>query len=143
MDAQVDMTGAPARTDYRVLVTGSRVADPGPTQQAIEAQFDSLAAYAADAQRDVIIIHGGAKGVDSIAHEVARSRLFTTVVEYPQWDAFESPGQAAYARNVLMVERWQPDVCLAFSAGTRGTAHQMAIAAQHSIPVREIQVPRV
>jgi len=127
---------------YRVLVTGSREAQTAGARAAIAAQFDRLRDYANATGSRVVIIHGGARGVDSIAHAEAKKRHFATVVVYPQWDDYDSPAKAAYDRNVQMVTEFQPAACLAFNAGTRGTQHQIEIAQAHGVPVREIPIQR-
>ena len=126
---------------YRVLITGSRQADPDEARAAITQQFGRLREFARERGHTVVIIHGGARGVDSIADVVAKQHQFTTVTVYPQWDDHPgSPGTAAYSRNVQMVEEWLPEVCLAFNAGTRGTQHQIDICRKRGVPVREIAV---
>lgn len=80
-----------------------------------------------------LVLHGGAMGADSLAHDVAREqRKHTAVVEYPGWlRAVGGP-----VRNRLMIEmavamreRGHRVVVLAFG-GDRGTSDCLG-AAEH------------
>ena len=78
-----------------------------------------------------MIITGGARGVDSLAHQWAKEKSLNTDVHYAQWDTY---GKAAGAiRNRRMLEE-EPDVVIAFPGGT-GTEHMITIARQAGVPV--------
>lgn len=86
------------------------------------------------------IIHGAARGADSIAGEVGR-KLGCHVVEYPaNWLAF---GKAAGPiRNKEMLEKGTPDLVLAFHSDigqSKGTLHMVNIAAAARVPTRVVK----
>jgi hypothetical protein len=86
--------------------------------------------------RDVIIIHGKAKGADRIADEWAVVN-FLPIEEYPaDWDAH---GKAAGAiRNQQMLDEGKPDMVVAFP-GRVGTADMVRRARKAGIRVAEIK----
>lgn len=120
---------------FRILVTGSRHGQPYQTiKWAIldaAAQFATVGASPAD----IVVVHGGAPGVDSIAGEVARVAGFGVEVHRADWRAH---GKAAGPiRNQLLVELGA-DIALAFPAsgaspGTRDCVRRCEAA---GIPVR-------
>lgn len=81
--------------------------------------------------KDVIVIHGNAKGADSLAAEWALERM-QAIVSYPaDWDSY---GKAAGAiRNQKMLDEGQPDVVIAF-AGGKGTADMIERTKKAKIP---------
>ena len=83
---------------------------------------------------DVKIIHGNAKGADSLADQYAVVN-WTGLEVYPaKW---EEHGKAAgIIRNKQMLDEGKPDVVLAFPGG-RGTAHMKRIARERGIEVVE------
>lgn len=84
---------------------------------------------------DTIILHGGARGADSIAGEEA-SKLGLKVEVFPaEWDKY---GPAAGPiRNIKMLDR-NPHLVMAFHpdlAKSRGTAHTVREARKRQIKV--------
>lgn len=107
----------------KVLVCGSRGwRDRG----AIRAAFTLL-------PEDTTIIHGGARGADALAGEVAKEFGFDVIVHYAEWTKH---GKAAgIKRNLAMLDT-NPDKVIAFWDGeSRGTQHTIQEAIK-----REIQV---
>lgn len=81
-----------------------------------------------------IVIHGAARGADSIAGDVA-GELGYEVERYPaQWDVY---GRAAGPiRNMEMLDR-KPELVIAFHnniSNSRGTAHCLKEAVRRGIP---------
>jgi len=78
------------------------------------------------------VIHGGARGADSLAHQWAQNRC-VTVESYPaNW---HRDGKAAGPiRNVRMLTEGKPDVVIAFPGG-KGTEHMVKIAKAKGIQV--------
>lgn len=74
---------------------------------------------------DILIIHGGAKGADSLADKWAVNH-FAQIKEYPaEWETY---GKAAGPiRNKYMLLNSEPDIVVAFPGG-RGTAHMIKTA---------------
>lgn len=101
----------------RLLVTGGRdYADR-------EAVFEAL-----DALRPAVIMHGRAKGADSLAHCWALERRVEVSAYGAQWA--EHGKAAGPIRNQRMLDEGKPDMVLAFPGG-RGTADMVrrAVAA--------------
>ena len=115
----------PAKT---ALVCGGR--DWGANQNEIDRTFDDL-----DAALSTLgishIIHGGAKGADSLAGEWAASRNIPVTIFPAQWNTFGK--SAGYRRNVEMAQT-KPNFVIAFPGGA-GTEHMIKIAAEYRIPV--------
>lgn len=75
------------------------------------------------------MVHGGARGADALADEIARHWGWTPEAHPADWDCFGR--SAGHRRNTEMVALGA-DVCLAFplgeSRGTRGCMRLAAIA---------------
>jgi hypothetical protein len=114
----------------RILITGSR---KWVDQQIVhDAILTEIGPHAA-----AIVIHGGASGADSIAHEWAEYfDGVTTEIHLADWDTH---GKAAGPiRNQEMVDAGA-DVCLAFlklDAENRGTKDCISRAEKAGIPVQ-------
>lgn len=80
------------------------------------------------------LAHGGARGLDTIAAEVA-TELGWEVVAYPaDWSQGKRAGSE---RNVRMVDAERPDIVLAFPLPqSRGTWHCARYAHQHECAPR-------
>lgn len=80
------------------------------------------------------IIHGGARGADKTAADVAMHEGFWVTAHPANWVRY---GKAAGPiRNREMLDR-VPDLVIAFPGGT-GTADTVAEARRRGIPVREV-----
>ena len=81
---------------------------------------------------DIIIISGGAKGVDSVAIDWAVVN-WCQFFEFPaDWKKY---GKAAgHIRNKQMLDEGKPDVVLAFRGG-KGTANMIKQAEERGVPV--------
>lgn len=115
----------------RILVTGSR--DFRDTDLAKRALVWAANVAGVDNPADVTVVHGDARGTDSVLAEVAVS--FGCVIEgHPaRWD--ELGKRAGIVRNCEMVDLGA-DVCLAFPlSSSRGTWHCMREAEKAGIPV--------
>lgn len=83
------------------------------------------------------VMHGGARGADSIAAQLAVD-LGMVVVAYPaDWDRYGE--KAGRIRNQRMLQEGKPDLVLAFYDGrkTPGTTHMVALSRNAGIPTRE------
>lgn len=112
----------------RVLVCGGRAyGNAGRVNQTL---FSIAACDGID-----VIIHGGAKGADTLAGEWARGHGgITCIVEYPDWNRF---GPAAgHERNRKMLTH-KPWLVVAFPGG-RGTADMVQQAKAAGINVMEV-----
>lgn len=86
-----------------------------------------------------VIIHGGARGADSIAGQVAESLNIPTEVYQPDWDTHGK--RAGILRNQEMLDEGKPDLILAFHDDlehSKGTGHMVKIARQIPVPVAHI-----
>lgn len=84
---------------------------------------------------DLTIIHGGAKGADSLADQWAAVNWSDLRVYEADW---ETHGRSAGPkRNQFMLEDGKPDLVVAFPGG-RGTAHMVKIARDAGVPVMEV-----
>ena len=113
----------------RVLVTGSRNYDDKSNL------FDALADQY---EPGMIVVHGGARGADTLACEWVKemqSLGYQVTAEVHPADWYEYGKAAGFIRNQEMVDAGA-DVCLAFPLGeSRGTRHCMKAAKKAGIPV--------
>lgn len=113
-----------------ILVTGSRDFNDGSLMENALLNI---------AHGDVVVLHGGAKGADSLAGKIAQFHEWE-VREFPaQWDVH---GKAAGPiRNQKMVDE-KPDVALAFPVGkSTGTRDCMARVRKAGIPLIVVGEP--
>ena len=113
----------------RVLICGGRVW----TNRQLT--FTSLDAHHEFDPIDVVI-HGAAKGADSLAGEWAKSRDIP-ILAYPVSKAdWERLGwQAGHLRNQQMLDEAKPNLVIAFP-GRGGTADMKKRAAKAGVPVK-------
>lgn len=115
----------------RILITGSR---DWTDRETIRAALRSAGQAARTHPQGVVVVHGGARGADTLAGEIAREFGCMVEVHLADW---QTHGKAAGPiRNAHMV-KLGADVCLAFplgeSRGTRGCIH---MAETMGIPVK-------
>lgn len=114
----------------KVLVTGSRY---WTNRNAIEDELDALMV----AHHGIVVIHGGARGADSLAKEICDQNKIESI-EYPaQWELFGK--SAGIRRNIQMFDEEKPDLVLAFHEDlfgkSKGTLHMVQYALQNRTPV--------
>lgn len=117
----------------KILITGSRDFDEG------QIVLDAITAEVEEGRR-TLVIHGNARGADSLANTVGNYLSDTLVVSVPaDWD---HDGYAAGPiRNAAMLEL-EPDVVLAFyktGAANRGTQNCVDAATRLGIPVKKFE----
>ena len=84
------------------------------------------------------LIHGAARGADSLAAAWARSRGIPALAFPADW---KKDGQAAgFVRNARMLRGGRPELVVAFPGG-RGTVHMVGLAKAAGVPVRQIAEP--
>ncbi|QDH91816.1 hypothetical protein SEA_PHRAPPUCCINO_141 [Mycobacterium phage Phrappuccino] len=123
---------------YRVLITGSREwHDEGTLYGALQTQWT----IAQGAGKSLMVIHGAARGADTLASEWAASVGLPGIFQmaYPaEWERYGQ--RAGFERNQKMVDDGA-DVCLAFvikSPGkSKGTRDCMRRAKKAGIPIIE------
>lgn len=97
----------------RVLVTGSR---QGADGRDIEDTLEALSTLAEAYGRDIILVHGGSRGVDRQAAAWARRRGITEEVHAADWEG--KGKRAGHLRDEEMLGS-DVDAVLGFSAGTK------------------------
>ena len=113
----------------RLLVTGSR---NWANRKAVgRALYEAWTE--AGSPTDAVLVHGAARGLDSIAADIWSSKGLKVEAHSAKWDEFGK--RAGILRNIEMVEQGA-DVCLAFPIGASvGTRHCMRTAAAAGIRV--------
>lgn len=116
----------------RVLVTGSRHFANSP----VVSRALHLAQLDLDDDGQITVVHGGARGADSIAGRLAETNGWAVEFYRADWDRYGR--SAGHRRNAEMVAAGA-DVCLAFlqsTAENRGTRGCVKLALAAGIPVR-------
>jgi hypothetical protein len=116
---------ARSRSRERVVVCGSR----GWTDLA------TIARRIGELPDDSIVIHGGAKGADSMAGQAATLRGLHVAVVYPLWEHYGK--SAGHRRNATMLDL-EPHRVIAFTLGTGGTQGTIDDARRRGIPVEVV-----
>lgn len=100
----------------KLAVVGSR---EGINWELVFSKLDSLLARmtAAGKASELVIVSGGARGVDSYGEQWARSRGIPTEIYHPDWQTHGK--SAGFLRNTLIMQA--SDSCVAFGE-TKGTA---------------------
>jgi hypothetical protein len=83
-----------------------------------------------------VIIHGAARGADSLAGEFAEAMKIPTEVYPADWNKYGK--RAGYLRNVQMLEEGKPDLVVAFPGG-KGTAMMINLAKKAGVEVTEVK----
>jgi hypothetical protein len=116
----------------RVIVCGSR---KWRDRAAIIARLVQL-----PPRDDTVVVHGGAKGADRIAHQEAQKLGLLVEVHEPDYETY-SAKRAPLIRNEAMAGLGA-DLCIAFWDGrSTGTQHMMTVASAAGIPVEVVRCP--
>lgn len=91
--------------------------------------------YYHDSNPFSVVIHGAARGADTLAAEWARDRGIPVLPFPADWDSH--PRAAGPIRNAQMLREGKPDVVIAFPGG-RGTANMIDQAERAGVPVLRI-----
>lgn len=126
----------------RVLVTGGRdFSDKDTVYRALYDYCDREGLWTEEDQygnkmpTGLVIVHGGARGADSLADAWAVAHWVPFEIFKPDWEKHGKAG--GILRNVDMLAT-DPDVVIAFPGG-RGTAHMVSIAKKKGTEVIEVQ----
>lgn len=87
--------------------------------------------------RTPIIIHGAARGADTLADQWAKNRGFDRLPFPADWDTYGD--LAGPVRNTKMLNEAKPNFCVAFP-GSRGTADMVTKCRAAGVPVYEVPV---
>ena len=85
--------------------------------------------------KNLVIIHGGAKGADTLAGYWAVNNGVPVEEYKAEWDKYGK--KAGYLRNQKMLDEGKPDLVVAFPGGP-GTAMMVKIARKAGVPVHEV-----
>lgn len=89
----------------------------------------------------IVLVHGGAKGADTIAKQIAIDSGWEIVEFKADWDKFGK--SAGYRRNRAMHEfiaKHKARGCVCFWDGkSRGTTHNFSLAKEFNTPLRVIR----
>lgn len=83
----------------------------------------------------VTIIHGGARGADSLADQWAVVNWCTIQEFHAEWEKYGK--RAGYVRNAQMLTEGKPDLVIAFPGG-KGTAMMVKLAKEAGVEVKEV-----
>lgn len=86
-----------------------------------------------------VVIHGAARGADSLACGWAQARGIETIAHPADWKAYGK--RAGHIRNQQMIDLSRPDLVVAFPGG-RGTADMIRRAQIRCIPVVQVDLPQ-
>lgn len=114
---------------HRVLVCGGR--DFNDTLRV----WSVLDHYQREAGGFAVLIHGAARGADTLAGEWAAARNVPVLAFPADWNAHGR--SAGHIRNAQMIGEGKPSLVIAFPGG-RGTADMMRQARSVWVPVLEI-----
>lgn len=113
----------------RLLITGSRDwTDKDTIESAMLA-----ATWHIDNRHAITVVHGNARGADTLAAQVAAKHGFAIEAHPADWDQH---GRGAGAIRNLEMARAGAHICLAFPLGeSRGTHMMIGMAREAGIPV--------
>ncbi len=122
----------------KILVSGSREMPENQVSRNLICQSIVEAMGTGDFYwEDLTVITGGAKGADTVAHDLAKDLGAKTLVHYAEWNRFGK--SAGPIRNGRMLDE-EPDVVIAFPIGKSvGTRHCIKEAERRGI--RTITIP--
>jgi hypothetical protein len=121
--------------EFRVLVCGGRDYD---NRERLFAVLDKALRAATLAGKTFTLVHGGARGADSLSGLWASMRKEHVEVRVYEAD-WKTHGKAAGPiRNIKMLTESLPHVIIAFKGGD-GTAHMMKIGREAGVPVYEVK----
>lgn len=121
-------------TEFRVLVCGGRNYD---NRERLFRVLDKALQAATMAGKSFTLIHGNARGADSLSHEWATARQVDDVRVYEaDWNTHGR--RAGPIRNRLMLTDGQPHVIVAFPGGN-GTADMIRQGKKAGVPVYEVK----
>lgn len=123
--------------ELRILICGGRNYDDRTYfYHFMDRVLETIRGTGESQKRDVVIIHGAARGADSLADDYGRERGLR-VIRYPaDW---ETHGRSAGAiRNKLMLTDGDPHVIVAFKGG-RGTQNMIQQGKKAGVPVYEVK----
>jgi len=123
----------------RLLVCGSR---EWTDRDLLAVTVDQAVTEHGRGRPGVVLIHGGARGADRLAGQLARARGWELEVYPAEWD--RDGRSAGVRRNHRMLQTGRPELVLAFTddlAASRGTADMVCRARRAGLPVLVVGHP--
>jgi predicted Rossmann-fold nucleotide-binding protein len=117
----------------RILVCGGR---DFINRDLLHRKLDEMLAVARESGKEILIIHGAARGADLLAASWAKDRGIEAVGYPAYWKQYRKA--AGPIRNAQMLREGNPDVVVAFPGGS-GTAHMVSIARKANVPTIEVK----
>lgn len=117
--------------EFRILVCGGRAYDD---QQRVRRVLDAVLEGIRSTGKDMVIIHGNARGADLLADQYAREKSLRALPFPADWDTHGK--RAGYIRNRQMLDEGKPHAVIAFPGGN-GTRMMVGLAKRYGIPVKE------
>jgi hypothetical protein len=93
---------------------------------------EAVAVLGVERPEDMLVIHGGARGADSVAGRIAAGSKVPVQVYPADWNQYGR--RAGFLRNKQMLDEGRPDLVLAAPGGV-GTAMMVKIALAAGVPV--------
>lgn len=127
------------KTEYRVLVCGGRdygkrwdehLSEVVVDTQAVHKLHSVLGDIKVPENCSLVIVHGAARGADSLAANWAKTQRIKDMPFPADW----SGRSGGIDRNIQMLEEAEPDLVVAFPGG-RGTAHMISLARKTRTPL--------
>ncbi len=121
--------------EFRILVCGGRdYADATKVNDTLDNIVANI--HAMSSGQSVRLIHGAARGADSLAAAWASARGIAATAYPAKWDIHGR--SAGYVRNKQMLDEGQPHLVVAFPGGA-GTAMMIRIARSAGVTVKEVK----
>ena len=121
---------------FKIAIIGSRKYN---NYYKIEKEFFKLLDDLKLIKEDILIVSGGAKGVDSIAQQIARNHGIPILIFYPDYIKYGK--RAPLVRNLQIIEN--SDFILAFpTKDSKGTRFTITEARKRKKPNRIIKVDK-
>jgi hypothetical protein len=83
-----------------------------------------------------LIVEGGAKGADQLAHEWAVTNKIPALRIFAEWNKHGK--SAGYIRNARMLSETSPDIVIAFPGG-KGTNNMIALAKKAGVKTVQLK----
>ena len=90
-------------------------------------------------ENEVVIVSGGAVGVDSLGAQWAELRKLKTEIYLPDWQTHGK--KAGFLRNQQIIDN--SDYLIAITTGSNGTADSIKRAVKKNIPIKIIKYEKI
>jgi predicted Rossmann-fold nucleotide-binding protein len=97
-------------------------------------ELDAVREFVRTLPRGTIVVSGGARGVDAAAEREAKTLGLNVEVHYPRWDLFGRGAGLMRNRDIIRAA----DYVVAFTTGSRGTAHGIKLAQDAGTPLQVV-----